>query len=169
MTASPAVAAFTFETSYDPNEVYRDRGAKQRTKLGLTEDQFFVAFGLLGGFLLFWRYTIALGATMLAVTAFLWAIRERSHRNRDRLTRILERPERIYIRVTESGYTVRAEELFAETSWNRVINGFETNGYLLVQSRHMPRMYLSIAELREAGLYDRIKAIVDARSAERQA
>ena len=43
------------------------------------------------------------------------------------------------------------------------------NGYLLVQSWHMPRAYFPIEEMRQAGVYDQIKAIVDARSAEMKA
>jgi len=164
MTAPAAEHPFSFESSFDPNDP-RDRSVKRPSKLGIREDHFFVVFGLLGGLLLFWRYTIALGATILAMTTFLWAMRERSRDRNKHFEKLKPPPERVQVGATEKGYWVRGTNHFAEASWDGVIQGMEMDGYLLVQSWHMPRAYFSIAEMRRAGVYDEIKAIVDARSA----
>jgi hypothetical protein len=66
-------------------------------------------------------------------------------------------------------HSVRGDDFFAETSWNRMIFGAVTGGYLLVQSTRAPWVYLSIDEMERAGVYVRIKGIVDARNAERRA
>jgi hypothetical protein len=164
----PALVPFSFESSFDPNDP-RERAVKRRPKFGIAEDTFFVAFGLLSGLLLFWKYTIALGAVMLAMTTFAWAMRERSREFRKRHERLRPPAERVRVGATEAGYWLRGTDHFAEASWNGVVNSFELDGYLLVQSWHMPRAYFSIDEMRTAGVYDQIKAIVDARSAEMRA
>jgi hypothetical protein len=134
-----------------------------------TEDQLFVALALLGIACLFWRYTIALGAVTLAMTAFAWGMRERARERRKNYVPLQEPPTRIDIRVTESGYSMRGEDFFAESSWDRVVSGLEVGDCLIVQSWRVPRLYLPIDEMRRAGVYDQIRAIVDAKNAEREA
>jgi hypothetical protein len=169
MTTPPAVEPFRFETSYDTRDVRPEIKSATRSRLGPTEDQFFVAFAVIGIACLFWRYTIALGATILAVTTFLWAMRERSREIGKRYARLAEPPTVVRIRVTEAGYSIRGDDFFAESAWNRVINGLEMNGYLLIQSWRMPRVYLPIEELKQAGVYERVREILDVRGAKRQA
>jgi len=169
MSPSFPAEPFVFETSYDTAVVRPEYAAHQRSSLGVTEGQLFAVFAAIGIVSLFWRYTIALGVSMLAMTAVLWLMRQRSLRARKRYGRLEEPPTKIRIRVTERGYSIQGDDFAAETSWNRVINGFECDGYLLVQAWRMPRLYLPLDEMRAAGVYDQIKAIVDAKSAERKA
>ena len=166
MTAPAAVEPFRFETSYDTREVRPEIESGKRSALGPTEDQFFVAFAVVGVAFLFSRYTIALGAALLATTTFMWAMRERSRALRKQHRSLEEPPTVVRIVVTDTGYSIEGDDFFAETSWNRVINGLELNGYLLIQSWRFPRLYLRIDELRRADVYDRIRAILDARRAD---
>jgi hypothetical protein len=169
MTPPPPPEPFRFETSYDTSAVRPEHSPTQRSKLGLTEDQFFVVFALLGIACLFWRYTVSLGVATLFVMTFFWTMRERSRERRKHFSHLEEPPTMLHLLVTDEGYGIRGDDFQAESSWSRVINGFEMNGYLLIQSWRMPRVYLPIAELKERGVYDRVRAIVDARSAEWEA
>lgn len=67
--------------------------------------------------------------------------------------------------LTESGYSLKGDDFHAEAKWSNAIRAFETNGFLLVQSWRVPRLYIPIDELRRAGVYERVRAIVDVRSA----
>jgi nitrogen fixation-related uncharacterized protein len=118
---------------------------------------------------LFWRYTIALGAVTLGLTTFLWAMRERSRALRKQYESLQEPPQIVRVTLTESGYSLRGDDFLAETKWSNVINALEMNGFLLVQAWRMPRLYVPIDELTRAGVYERVRAIVDARSAIRSA
>jgi len=168
MTASPLPSPFRFETEYELRDVQRPR-PRRATKLGMTEDQIFMAFGVIGAALLFWKFTISLGAGILAVGTFLWAMRERSREIRKHYEELREPPGRVRVGATESGYWIRGDEFSAETTWNRVINALELNDMLLVQSWSMPRVYFPIQELRDAGVYNAIHALVDDRSEVRRA
>lgn len=165
MTVTPAATPFRFETEYEMSEVARARPPRRETKLGLTEDQIFMAFGVIGAALLFWKFTISLGAGILAMGTFLWAMRERSRTMRKRYAALREPAGRVRVGATESAYWIRGDEFSAESTWNRVINALELNDMLLVQSWTMPGVYFPVAELREAGVYDNIRALVDERSA----
>jgi hypothetical protein len=169
MDASLAAEGFSFETSYDTGVLRPEYAAHRRSSIGLTEKQLFAAFAVVGIAFLFSAYTIALGASILAVVVFGLHMRHRSQKNRKRMAGLEEPRALIRIRVTDTGYSIRGDDFFAETSWARVINGFEADAYLLVQSWRMPRLYLPIEEMRAAGVYDRVRAIVDAKSAERNA
>ena len=164
MTASLLPTQFRFETEYELRDVQRAR-TRRETKLGLTEDQIFMAFGVIGAVLLFWKFTISLGAGILAMGTFLWALRERSREIRKRYEGLREPEGRVRVGATESGYWIRGDEFSAESTWNRVINALEVNGMLIVQSWTMPRVYFPVEELRDAGVYDAIHALVDERSA----
>ena len=169
MTTISANEPFSFETSQDSLEGLPVPRPMERSTFGFTEDQLFIAFALVGGACLFWRYSVALGAFLLAMTTFVWAMRERAREMRRRLAPLREPPQRISIRVTDAGYSQRGEQFFAETSWKGVINGFERDGYLLVQGWRVPRVYLPVEEMKRAGVYDQIKSIVDELTVERQA
>lgn len=165
MSAPIDNALFRFETSYDTRDVRPNLKARGRSKR-VTENQVFVVFGLIGVACLFWRYTIALGAVTLGLMVFLWAMRRRSRALRKKYERVQEPQQIVHMALTESGYSLKGDDFFAEAKWPAVFNAFETNdGFLLVQSWHGPRLYVPIDELRRAGVYDRVRAILDARGA----
>lgn len=164
MTAPRDNAPFRFETSYDTRDGRPDLKRPRRSKR-VTENQLFVTFGLVGVACLFWRYTIALGAVTLGLMGFLWAMRRRSQRHRKKYERLEEPSQIVHMTVTESGYSLKGDDFFAEAKWSGVFNAFETDRHLFVQSWHGPRLYVPIEELRRAGLYDRVRAILDARGA----
>ena len=156
---------FSFEMSIDTRDLYPSLRHPTKSWLGVSDDQLFVGFALLGAACLLWRYTIALGAGIIAVTTFGWAMRERARKWRAGYERIVEPSEIVRVGATESGYWVRGEGFFAESRWDRIINAVELNGYLIVQSRRMPRVQFPTEELKKAGVYDRIRTVVDAPTA----
>jgi hypothetical protein len=160
---------FRFEFSYDTREMRPELKATERSGLGITEDRMFVIFAVLGALCLIWRYTVALGAVTLALTTFLWRMRQRSREWYKRKELVEETPQVIRMTLTESGYSLRGEDFFAETNWSNVISSFELNGFLLIQGRRMPRLYVPIDELKRAGLYERVHAMVDERTQARKA
>jgi hypothetical protein len=164
MTAPLNDAPFRFETSYDTRDGRPNLNAARRSKR-VTENQLFVIFGVMGVACLFWRYTIALGAVTLGLMVFLWAMRRHSQALRKKYERLQEPSEIVHMTVTESGYSLKGDDFFAEAKWSGVFNAFETDRHLFVQSWHGPRLYVRVDELRQAGLYDRVRAILDARGA----
>jgi hypothetical protein len=160
---------FRFEFSYDTRELRPELEASRKPRVGATEDQLFVIFAVLGAACLVWRYTIALGAVTLALTTFLWRMRQRSLALRKQYEPLEETPQIIRMTLTESGYALRGDDFFAETKWSNVIRSFDLNGFLLIQGRRMPRLYVPIDELKRAGLYERVHAIVDERTEARKA
>ncbi len=162
-------APFRFEFSYDTREIRPELKATERSSLRVTEDQLFVIFAVLGALCLIWRYTVALGAVTLALTTFLWRMRQRSRAWRKQYEPVEETPQIIRMTLTESGYSLRGEDFVAETTWSNVISSFDLNGFLLIQGRRMPRLYVPIDELKRAGLYERVHAIVDERTNARKA
>ncbi len=162
-------APFRFEFSYDTREMRPELKATERSSLRVTEDQLFVIFAVLGALCLVWRYTFALGAVTLALTTFLWRMRQRSRALRKQYEPLEETPQIIRMTLTESGYSLRGEDFFAETNWSNVISSFDLNGVLLIQGRRMPRLYVPIDELKRAGLYERVHAMVDERTQARKA
>jgi hypothetical protein len=163
LTASHNDAPFRFETSYDTRDTRRNLNASRQARRG-TYDRLLVIVGLMGIACLFWRYTIALGAVTLGLTTFVWAMRKRSEAHWKQYEHIEEPPQIVHLTVTDSGYSLKGDEFFAETKWPNVFNAIETNGFLLVQSWRGPRVHMPIDQLRQAGVYERIRAIVDARS-----
>jgi hypothetical protein len=124
-----------------------------------------VIFAFVGAALLLWKYTIALGAFILAMTTFAWAMRERSRKWRSGYQRFVDSPELARVGANETGYWVRGDGFFAESRWDRIVNGIEADGFLIVQSRRIGRVQFPIEELKAAGVYDAIREIVDARTA----
>ena len=162
-------APFFFETSFDSAGERPERRASPRSKLGVTEDRLFVAFGVVGIACLFWRYTIALGAVTLALSTFAWAMRERSRTLRKDYAPLREPSRTVRMTLTQDGYSLSGDDFSAETKWSNVFNGFETDGSLLIQAWRMPRVYIKIDELKQAGVYERVREIVDAKRTARKA
>jgi hypothetical protein len=162
MTAPHDNAPFRFETSYDTRDTRPNLNASRRARR-VTYDRLLVIVGLMGIACLFWRYTIALGAVTLGLTTFVWAMRKRTEGLRKQHEHVQEPPQIVHLTVTESGYSLKGDDFFAETKWSNVFNAIETNGFLLVQSWRGPRVHMPIEELRRAGVYERVRAIVDAR------
>lgn len=168
MTANDVVDAgpqFSFETSFNSGDAYPSIRRPARSRRGLTDDQLFVGFAVFGAACLLWRYTIALGAVVLAMATFMWVMRERSRKWREGYRRLLEPPGIIRVGANEAGYWIRGDGFSAENRWDRVINYLEADGFLIVQSSWMPRVQFPIAELQRASVHDRVRGILDTRSA----
>jgi hypothetical protein len=163
MTAPPNDAPFRFETTYDTRDGQPKLKASRRPRR-VTENQLLVIFGLIGIACLFWRYTIALGAVTLGLLTFLWTMQQRSKARRKQYGHLREPRRTVHVTLTESGFSLNGDDFFSEAKWSNVFNAIENDGLLLVQSWHGPRLYVPIDELRRAGVYERVRAIVDARS-----
>jgi hypothetical protein len=159
------IRPFSFETSFDGRDSFPSLRRSAKPKFGVGEDQLFVGFAFLGALCLLWKYTIALGAGVLAMTTFAWAMRERGRKWRTAYREVVEPPGIIRVGANENGYWIRGDGFFAENRWDGVLNALEADGYLIVQARRMPRVQFPIDELHAAGVYDQLRAIVDARTA----
>jgi len=164
MTASPDNTPFRFETSYTTRDgrpdVLTSQVAASRRPMRAIADRFFVICGVGGIACLFWRYTVALGVVTLGLATFVWAMRQRSEARWKRRGRVQEPLQTVHVTLTESGFSLKGDDFLAEAKWTNVVRGVELNGFLLVQSWRVPRFYIPVDELRRAGLYDRIRAIV---------
>ena len=156
---------FSFETSFSTSNAWPKGTRRSKSMLGLTESHLFVLFAFVGAACLLWKYTIALGACVLGMTTFAWAMRERSRKWRAGYERLVDPPETVRVGANETGYWVRGDGFFAENEWEGVINGIEADGFLIVQSRRVPRVQFPIDELKATGAYEPIRGIVDARTA----
>jgi hypothetical protein len=101
---------------------------------------------------------------MLGLMIFAWVIEKRSEVRRKRYERIQQPSQIVQMTLTESGYSLKGDDFFAEAKWSNVFNALEMNGSLIVQSWQGPRLRVPMDELRRAGVYERVRAIVDARS-----
>lgn len=154
---------FRFETSYNISDVVQRES--ERSRIGPTADQLFVAFGVVGIACLFWRYTIALGAVTLALTTFAWALRERSQAMRKRFNELQTPPMTVHVVVTDTGYSISGDGFSAQTTSDHLVSGFERHGRLQLQAHQMPRVYLPVEQMHRAGVYERVQAIVEPRTA----
>lgn len=159
------IRPFSFETSFTTDNAWPKANRRARSKFGLTEDQLFVFFAFVGAAFLLWKYTIALGAGVLGMTTFAWAMRERSRKWRVGYQRLVDSPETMRVGATETGYWVRGDGFFAECRWDRIFNAIEADGHLIVQARRVPRVQFPIDELKAAGAYEPIRRLVEAPTA----
>jgi len=91
----------------------------------------------------------------------MWAMRQRTEARWNQRALVQEPLQTVHVTLTESGFSLKGEDFCAEAKWSNVVRAVETNGFLLVQSWRVPRLYIPVDELRRAGLYDRVRAIVD--------
>jgi hypothetical protein len=77
-------------------------------------------------------------------------MRQRSGALRKQHETVHEPPQIIHMTLTQSGYSMKGDDFFAEAKWSNAIRALETNGLLLVQSWRVPRLYIPIDELRRA-------------------
>ena len=165
MTAPNADAAFRFDTSYDTRDARLNLTASRRSARRVTYNLIFGILAAIGIACLFWRYTIALGVAILGIMAFVWAMRRRGEAFRKRYEASLQQPSQtVHVTLTESGYSLKGDDFFAEAKWSNVFNASERNGFLLMHSWQGARLRVPIDELQRAGLYERVRAIADARS-----
>ena len=120
--------------------------------------------GLIGIGCLFWRYTAALGVATLGLMAFVWLAQKRGEALRKRYEHVQQPPQIVHLTLTESGYSLKGDDFFAEVRWSNVFNAFEGNGFLIMRSWQGPRLRVPIDQLQRAGVYERVRAIVDERS-----
>ena len=164
MTAPPDNAPFRFETSYDTRDAQSNLIASRRSARRVTYNLLVATLGVIGVGCLFWRYTIALGVATLGIMTFAWVMRKRGEAFRKRYERVQQPSQIVHVVLTESGYSLKGDDVFAEAKWSNMFNALEKNGVLLVQSWQGPRVRVPIDELQRAGVYERVRAIVDARS-----
>ncbi len=164
MTAPTLDAPFRFETSYDTRDARLNLIASRRATRRAVFNPIFAILGVIGIGCLFWRYTIALGVATLGLLAFVWRAQKRGEALRRRHERVRQPPQTVHLTLTESGYSLKGDDFFAEARWSNVFNALEGNGFLIVQSWQGPRLRVHIDELQRAGVYERVRAIVDERS-----
>ena len=152
---------FVFETTYDPAAL-QEQWVEETRRGTPRGDQVMIGAALLGFVLLIWPYTFALGAGILAVCTFGYAMKNRARTHMKRAVWGSD-PASIHVRITDEGYTVSEATFTAQGTWKNVRGFFETPSLLVLHTRFTGRMYLSIAAMREAGVYDRIRALADER------
>jgi hypothetical protein len=164
MTAQNLDTPFRFETSYDTRDARLNLTASRRSTRRAVFNPIFAILGTIGIGCLFWRYTVALGVATLGLLAFVWRAQKRGEALRKRYERVQQPPQIVHLTLTESEYSLKGDDFFAEVRWSNVFNALEGNGLLIVQSWQGPRLRVPIDELQRAGVYERVRAIVDERS-----
>ena len=118
-----------------------------------------VAVTAVGVALLFSRWTSPIGGLVLGFAAFVWFVPRMSRNgagNEFRLTPFLREP--VTYGVSTDNVWVRASSFRAECRWSGVAVWDERGDWMELQAAGLPRIYLPIAGLREAGVYDAVLA-----------
>ncbi len=163
MSAADAVQPFRFEATYNTSDVETAVARGDRPFRHVSVDRIFIALGIVGVLLLFWIYTIALGAAILAIATFAWGVREKSRGGQKRARRFMQPAETVRVGGNESEYWIEGDGFSARAAWMRVRTSHELGGYVLLRALRVPTVYLPIAVLQEAGAYEHVKAILDER------
>ncbi len=145
--------------------------------LTMTESQYVALFGLLstrrrsrslrliavsavGILLLFTPYTLVLGVILLGLVIFAILVprlvplgARRAFRQHEYLR------DPITYAVTDQRVWVKSARIEASASWAMLKVWRETEGWLVLSSSGIPPVLLSLARLREEGLYGRVRAL----------
>jgi hypothetical protein len=128
------------------------------TRRGLAAN---VAVAAVGVALLFNGWTSPVGGLVLGFAAFVWFVPRMSRkgaRTEFRLTPFLREP--VTYGVSTDKVWVRAGSIRAECGWSGVAVWDEREDWLEFQAAGLPRIYLPISGLRDAGVYDDVLAHV---------
>jgi hypothetical protein len=116
---------------------------------------------------LFWRYTAALGVLALMIVVLVVSMPRlvrSATRRRFAESEYLQGP--VAYGVSSRGSWLRGQNLGAESEWTGLSKWRELDGWLILFSSGMPPVYLPIAELRSADLYDDVTALARAHGAQ---
>lgn len=119
-----------------------------------------IATGVVGILFLFTPYTLVLGIILLAV-AIMAALAPRLVPAGVRLQfrRHGYLRDAITYEVTDQRLWVKSARIEASASWSMLSSWRETQGWLVLSASGIPPVYLSVARLREEGLYGRVRAL----------
>src|SRR4051794_23590716 len=128
MTVEP----FVFETTYEASTARRTMVERERATGRMGQDMVLLVSGVLGFLLLLSRYTFALGAGVLAVSTFGFAMKNRARSAPDRVAEAEPKP--ITVRVTEAGYSISSPSSSATGTWENVRGFGEMGGYFTLHT-----------------------------------
>ena len=121
----------------------------------------FVALAVVGIVFLFTTYTLLLGVILLCVlvmSALLpGTILPAGARSSFRQHKYLR--DAMTYGVSEQRLWVNSARMQASVSWPMLVTWRETEDYLVLSPSGIPPLYLSLARLREEGLYGRVRAL----------
>ena len=120
-----------------------------------------VALIVVGIVLLFTAYTLLLGVILLGVIVMSLLLPGRilpsAARSSFREHKYLR--DAMTYGVSEQRLWVKSARMQASVSWPMLVTWRETEDYLVLSPSGIPPLYLSLARLREEGLYGRVRAL----------
>lgn len=120
-----------------------------------------VALALVGIGFLFTPYTLLLGVILLVmiVVALLLPGRILPAGARSTFRQHKYHRDAMTYGVSEERLWVKSARMEASVSWPMLVTWRETEDYLVLSPSGIPPLYLSLARLREEGLYGRVRAL----------
>ena len=128
-----------------------------RSRSGLIK---LIAVGTVGVLFLFTSYTLILGVILLGLVVMAIFFPELVSVGARRVFR-----QHKYLRdaitygVTDQRLWVKSAHIEASASWSMLLSWRETEGWFVLSSSGIPPVLLSLARLREEGLYGRVRAL----------
>lgn len=119
-----------------------------------------IALAAVGIIFLFTSYTLLLGVILLVfivLAILLPGIVPGGARRLFREHRYLRDPSTYG--VNEHSLWVKSARMDARVSWSMLVTWRETEGWLVLSPSGIPPVYLSLARLKEEGLYGRVRAL----------
>jgi hypothetical protein len=153
------VKTFSFEVSAAISEAdYLARNAleRRRSRRGW---MYLIGFTALGVAALFSRQTAPFGGIALAICAFAWTAPTWSRwsaRRSYKETKHIKGP--LTYGVSDQKLWFRGGNLYSESTWDGLGAWEEIDGELRLAAHGMPVLYFSVAELRDAGVYEQVQA-----------
>jgi hypothetical protein len=120
----------------------------------------FIALATVGILFLFSTYTFLLGLILLgllAVFVFIPRIVPFGARLTFRQHKYLRNA--LTYGISDQNLWVKNDRMNASVSWSMLVTWRETEGWLVLSPSGIPPLYLSLARLREEGLYGRVRAL----------
>lgn len=127
----------------------------------------YVALVAVGILCLFTSYTLLLGIALLGlalVVAFKPVVLPGGARHRFRQLKYLQEP--LTYGVSEQKLWVKGSDIDASVPWSMLYNWRETEDWLVLAPYAIPPLFLSLARLREEGLYGRVRALAASNASE---
>lgn len=119
-----------------------------------------IAVGAVGVLFLFTRYTVILGVILLAlviVRVFMPRLLSSGARSSFRQHTYLQ--DAITYGVTDRKLWLKSARIEASISWSMLSTWYEKEDWLVLSASGVPPILLSLARLREEGLYGRVRAL----------
>ena len=158
---------FSFEHAWEMTAADFERLNTFSVRLSARVHLRLAGLAVIGAAGLFWRYTAAVGVLALVFVAFIlampWMARA-SLRSHFRDSAHLHGP--VAYGVSSRGFWLRGETLGAESEWAGLKQWKEREGWLILFASGMPAVYLPLAGLKSAGLYEHVKTLARAHARE---